>query len=80
MALEQLKTKHYRNRFQYLLIEIEGQVLESDNTLFNIEAGQSIKSIHPFFESVLTVLNGTDDFQFSCINVTINAVCEIFDI
>lgn len=47
-----LKDHFIKERFQFILSNDNGKVIESDNTFFNLKKGFDITDIHPFFESL----------------------------
>lgn len=79
--LEAYKKSYAKAIIQYILIDLNGVVLESDNTLFAKLEGNIISEIHPFFESFNGLLSSKNsDYLFSCIHLNINGKEIISDI
>ncbi|AUC82703.1 ATP-binding protein [Lacinutrix sp. Bg11-31] len=65
---------------QILLISDEGIILDAQSILFKNCIGKSIKSLHPFFESLLDLLpQKNKTFNFECINLDIDGVNYTID-
>lgn len=79
--LTNYKKKYHKTNFQYILIDNSGNVLESDNALFSIKLPNQIKNIHPFFETINSLLSIKNErFEFSCINLDLGLTSIITDI
>lgn len=79
--LEAYKKKYHINNFQYILVDDLGCVLETDNTILGVQNDSLLKTIHPFFEilnSLLEIKN--ESFEFSCINLNLEDKIIIVDI
>lgn len=62
MILEQYKLSFFQDRSQYILLDLEGRVLETDATLFelNLNGQDSLFSANPFLESLPDLLEAHD--------------------
>ena len=70
--LEAYKKKYHTNNFQYILVDDLGGVLETDNTILGVQKGSLLKTIHPFFEILNSLLEIKNErFEFSCINLNL---------
>lgn len=69
--LEQYKKEHSQSVNQYIVADLEGNILESDNVIFPDVIGKNLSAIHPFFESVHSaLLEPNKRHIFSCIHLT----------
>ena len=50
--LEQYKKEYSQSVNQYIVVDLDGNILESDNVIFPDVVGKNLSDIHPFFESV----------------------------
>ena len=74
--LKDLKLSHQKKNTQFILIDNKGKVLESDSTLFKVQALSQISDIHPFFLSIDTTTNN----QFTCVHLDIMSAHLICDV
>ena len=75
--LESYKEQFLYPKVQFIVISGKGDILESDDTLFPFKKEKNIIRCHPFFESVLPLLNHTDNsISFSCVHIN-GKVCDI---
>lgn len=79
--------KEYQQQYantdeQFVFTNKLGIVLESDQTLFNIEKGSSIFDFHLFFESLATIFEGpeNDETNFYCVHFDVESHLYIVDI
>mgnify|MGYP001804947850 FL=1 len=73
--LEAYKKEHAKAVIQYSILDFNGIVLESDNVLFSPIETKNIADVHPFFESLISLLTlENETFTFSCIHLEYNAV------
>lgn len=71
--LETYKKEHAKAIIQYLVIDFDGQILESDNILFNSTKEQNITDVNPFFETLSTLLEESNkEYFFNCIHLNLN--------
>lgn len=67
--LETYKSKFHKNKFQYIITDNLGTIIESDDTHFPLKASSNLSELHPFFESIINLLqNKNETYQFSCVN------------
>ncbi|HIC30998.1 MAG TPA: response regulator [Flavobacteriaceae bacterium] len=68
--LKEYKQNYAQSVNQYIIVDIEGQIQESDDVIFTNLVGKHISTIHPFFESLSSVLKEKNqDLVFSCIHL-----------
>ncbi len=71
--LETYKKQHAKTIIQYLVVDFNGQILETDNVLFDIKNEQNITNINPFFETLIPLLKSeNEDYFFNCIHLHLN--------
>ncbi len=79
--LENTRNKYLYNKTQIIELNKEGIVLNSDNQLYNIETQTSIAYFHPFFETIISLIeHENQEYTFSCIHLDINSESKTFDI
>ncbi len=79
--LEAYKKTHGKTVIQYILLDDNGNVLESDNAFIPINPNTSITEINPFFITVIDLLEQKDkQFNFSCVHLNANQQEFIVDI
>lgn len=78
--LEKHKQEYVNKNLQFILLNENGVVIESDNKLFDISAGVSLREVHPFFESIPPVKNLDKELDFFCVNLNIDSLNLIVDI
>jgi signal transduction histidine kinase/CheY-like chemotaxis protein len=65
----EFKDRYVGGRLQCILIDAEGIVLQSDQTLFPVKTGQSITGVHPFFETIeFTGQIPPQDMRIPCVH------------
>ncbi|WP_290700741.1 ATP-binding protein [Lacinutrix sp.] len=70
--LQEYKKKYAKAVLQYLIIDFNANVLESDNALFPNLKNKHIGDIHPFFESIVPLLvKEENETIFSCIHLNV---------
>lgn len=70
--LEVYKKKYIKPVLQYSILDFEGNIIESDNTLFLNFKNQYVGDIHPFFETITSLLIAEEnETTFSCIHLNI---------
>lgn len=72
----------FSNKVQEILTTPAGDITQSSNTIFNLENGDNLFKIHPFFESLKSELkNGSEtDLAFPCVQLDIfgeEVICDI---
>ena len=79
--LENTRNKYLYNKTQIIELNKQGIVLNSDNQLYNIETQTSIAYFHPFFETIISLIeHENQEYTFSCIHLDINSESKTFDI
>ncbi len=69
--LEQYKKEFSQSVNQYLIVDLDGTIKESDDVIFSNIVDKNITEIHPFFESLNDALKlKNKDYIFSCIHLT----------
>lgn len=81
-SIETYRNKYFNPRTQFITINKDGIVQESDNVLFSLKKGSEITLISPFFENILTFPNTEEDTdtKFSCVHLPKkkeNIICDI---
>lgn len=69
--LESYKIKYGKANIQYIKLDFDGSILDSEDVLFANLVGKNIAEIHPFFENLLSLFQNSKDeeFHFSCIHL-----------
>lgn len=68
--LKEYKQNYSQSINQYIIVDFEGNIKESDDIIFTNLVGKNISTIHPFFESLSSVLKEKNqDLVFSCIHL-----------
>ncbi len=79
--LEQYQKQYRNNKRQFVLINKEGTVIESDQQFLAIEAGTSIYDIHPFFECLPAIVDSDEkEISFFCVHLPIEENFFVVDI
>lgn len=79
--LKDYKTKFAKSIIQYLVMDFDGLVIESDDVLFSNLNKKNLADFHPFFESLIPLLSSkNEEFIFSCIHLEVNGKKIISDI
>lgn len=68
--LEQYKEEYINRNIQFIVIDFEGAVLESDQTFITLRKGEFIYDVHPFFASYATILDTLEDsLTYNCVHI-----------
>jgi len=79
--LKTYKKQHAKAIIQYLVVDFNGQILESDNILFTSIVNQNIVAISPFFETLIYLLDTIDkEYFFNCIHLNLGDKSVTVDI
>ncbi|MBQ0787938.1 MAG: GHKL domain-containing protein, partial [Oceanihabitans sp.] len=80
--LAEYKIAHEKAIIQYLIIDKKGIILDADATFFSNVTKQNVTDLHPFFESITTLLDSEEnqEFLFSCIHLETDTKNIIADI
>ena len=68
------------NHIQLVITNLAGIVQESDQSLFHINKGKNIASIHPFFMNLESLINSTGKSIFQCVQLDFNKKTFLTDI
>ncbi len=78
---EDIRNKYLYNKTQIVVLNKQGLVIESDNLIYNITPLTSIATFHPFFETILSLINLNEkEYTFSCIHIDTNSKKTSLDI
>jgi hypothetical protein len=81
MNLKNYKESFFNSNFQGVEIDLEGIILNSDNSLFKLKKGNHIKDLSPFFESLLLLLDTLENQSiFSCVELQIDKKKFLIDV
>jgi signal transduction histidine kinase/CheY-like chemotaxis protein len=81
MAYGNLKKQLFESRVQEIEISLKGEVIFSDNAIFNIPEKSNISNFHLFFELFSEVLSSMpESIQFPCINIEIDGIKKVIDV
>ncbi len=65
--LKQYQEEFANKNMQFIFMDGEGIVLESDQRLFNVLVNRTILTLHPFFESLPALFESEEEkFDFYC--------------
>ena len=79
--LEQIRNKYLYNKTQIVELTKDGIVIASDNLIYPIDLQTSIANFHPFFETIISLINKeNEDYTFSCIHLDVNSEKKTIDI
>jgi len=68
--LEDYKKKYTKPLVQFTVLDYSGTVIESDKACFNIAKGFNILDLHPFFETLIPLLEASNnEYEFTCIHI-----------
>lgn len=69
--LDNYKKEHPQSVNQYMIVQLDGTITESDDVIYKNIVGENISEIHPFFESLHEALQEKNKRHvFSCIHLT----------
>ena len=70
--LEQYKKQYINRNIQFVVIDLEGHILESDQTFIELKEGDFIYDVHPFFMSFSAILDATEkSITYNCVHIEI---------
>ena len=80
--IQEIRNKYLQDKIQTLILDKKGNIILSDNLLFNIELNSKLEDIHPFFETVFGDLLKKNNFEqtYYCIHLDINDVYGSYDV
>lgn len=79
MNLKSIKSSHQATNTQFVILNTNGVVLESDDVLFSIKLKSKLATLHPFFENIVDII-APEGISFSCVHLSIgkkSLTCDI---
>ncbi len=68
--LEQYREQYINQNIQFIVIDFDGQILESDQTFIKLSKGDFIYDIHPFFLSYTSILDSQEEtVTYNCVHI-----------
>lgn len=81
MDISAIKSALFDSKIQVIKSTLDGKILASDNTLFQVDEGSKIEIINPFFEGLVHLFETvTENVSFPCVNLSPNANEIIIDL
>ncbi|WP_298136957.1 HAMP domain-containing sensor histidine kinase [Flavobacterium sp.] len=78
---EKIRNKYLYNKTQVVVLNKQGTVIKSDDLLFNVPKKTSISNFHPFFETIISLIDlEYNEFTFSCIHIDVNNIKKTVDV
>ena len=69
-GLEQYKEHYINQNIQFIVIDFDGIVVESDQTFMDLTKGDYIYDVHPFFTSYASMLESLDEtITYNCVHI-----------
>jgi len=79
--LKHFKEEYFSKNIQFVLTDLDGLVLESDQTLFVLKIGQPLEEFHPFFTCIISAQETDQEVVFfNCVQLGLQAMERIVDI
>ena len=78
-SINDLRSLYQEKNTQFVLLNQDGEILDSDNILFEATSGLSIQDLHPFFISLISSLT-EDTITFTCVHLEIKDQLFICDV
>ncbi|MCK5441462.1 MAG: response regulator [Maribacter sp.] len=79
--LEHYKEQYINQNIQFVFIDLEGVIVESDQTFIKLEVGNYIYKAHPFFESCFSLIDSQEkEITFNCIHISFESQKFIIDV
>lgn len=78
-TLSSLRKAYIKKNTQFILVDINGVILDSDDILFECTIGSDIEELHPIFIGLINTEH-KDDQNISCVHLNIgklNLICDI---
>ncbi|MGB5437761.1 MAG: ATP-binding protein [Maribacter sp.] len=70
--LDQYKEQYINRNIQFAVIDLEGHILESDQTFIALKEGDLIYDVHPFFMSFTAILDATEEsITYNCVHIEV---------
>ncbi len=83
MNIGDIKAQYLQTKVQFVRTDHQGQILDSDQTLFPLVVGNNIFQLHPFFESwwlAVDELKPSQEISLPCVHLELDAASGIYDI
>ncbi len=68
----------HHHRAQFIMADLKGRILQSDNTVFHVGPFANVVDIHPFFECHGYITQ--PETVFDCVNLVIQGLAYTFDV
>jgi len=79
--LKQYQDEHKVKNNQFIIVDTNGIILDSDQGIFNLQRLKNLTELHPFFESFISLKDTLEDsVVFNCVHINYEAVEYITDI
>jgi len=79
--LEHYKEQYINQNIQFVLIDLEGVIVESDQTFIKLQVGDFIYNAHPFFECCFSLIDSQEkEITFNCIHTSFGSQNFIIDV
>lgn len=77
--IDVLRANYLEQNTQFILLNKDGVIVESDDVLFSCIIGKHIETIHPFFTGIPEILT-TAEQSFTCVHLNIGTTDLICDV
>jgi len=68
--LEQYKVQYVNQNIQFIIIDFDGVIVDSDQTFMKLSKGDFIYDVHPFFTSFSSVVESLDEtITYNCVHI-----------
>lgn len=68
--LEQYKEQYLNQNIQFIVIDFDGIIVDSDQTFMDLNKGDYIYDVHPFFTSYSSMLESLDEtITYNCVHI-----------
>ncbi len=75
--MENFKSSYEINSIQFIEIDQNGIILDSDNKIFPLNNGDTVADLHPFFDNISTYFETNESrFELTCVNMN-DRVCDV---
>ncbi len=69
-SLEQYKEQYLNQNIQFVVIDFDGVILDSDQTFMDLNKGDYIYDVHPFFASYTSILDAPEEsITYNCVHI-----------
>lgn len=81
MTVDEIKKNYILNKIQIIVLDELGFIIKTDHQLFELPLKIAIQEIHPFFETIQTLINYAEDcITFNCVHLAYKQKEGIFDV